>query len=164
MMFSKYISKITNTIGTVNYLQQKSRKANPQYTATRRSSKHNTQLLYDDGYDVCDVDPDTIHKMDIDLSINGSRKNSLNEDFVPNSQIILSAAIAKLRATLFCYPLVFSHFFYFIFLSIILFLYSKFQSIFKTTSQPIKNDGKFFKCLTISSFIRFNSRINIEIS
>lgn len=107
-MFSKYISKITNTIGTVNYLQQKSRKAHPQYSASRRSSKQSSQLLYDDGYDVCDVDPDAINRMDIDLSINGSRKNSLIDDFVPNSQIILSAAIAKLRATLFCYPLVFT--------------------------------------------------------
>lgn len=104
MMFSKYISKITNTIGTVNYLQQRSRK--PQFSQSRRSSKHNSQLLYDDGYDVVDVDPDTINKMDIDLSVNGSRKGSLIDDFVPNSQIILSAAIARLRATLFCYSLV----------------------------------------------------------
>lgn len=111
-MFSKYISKITNTIGTVNYLQQKSRKAHPQYSASRRSSKQSSQLLYDDGYDVVDVDPDTINKMDIDLSINGSRKGSLIDDFVPNSQIILSAAIAKLRATLFCYELVFFNIFF----------------------------------------------------
>lgn len=102
MMFSKYISKITNTIGTVNYLQQKTKKAH-QHSQSRRSSK---QLLYDDGYDVVDVDPDTINNMDIDLSINGSRKNSLNDDFLPNSQIILSAAIAKLRNTLFYYELV----------------------------------------------------------
>ncbi|XP_031622968.1 tyrosine-protein phosphatase corkscrew isoform X2 [Contarinia nasturtii] len=102
MMFSKYISKITNTIGTVNYLQQKSRK--PHFSQSRRASKHNSQLLYDDGYDVVDVDPDTINRMDIDLSVNGSRKGSLIDDFVPNSQIILSAAIARLRATLFCYP------------------------------------------------------------
>lgn len=102
MMFSKYISKITNTIGTVNYLQQKSRKA--QFPQSRRSSK---QLLYDDGLDVEDVDPNTNNnRMDIDVSINGSRKNSLIDDFVPTSQIILSAAIAKLRNTLFCYELV----------------------------------------------------------
>lgn len=105
MMFSKYISKITNTIGTVNYLQQKSRKAQQhQYSQSRRSSK---QLLYDDGYDVVNADPDAINNMDIDLSINGSRKNSLNDNFLPNSQIILSAAIAKLRNTLFYYELVF---------------------------------------------------------
>lgn len=113
MMFSKYISKITNTIGTVNYLQQKSKKAQQQqFSQSRRSSK---QLLYDDGYDVVDVDPDTINRMDIDLSINGSRKNSLNGDFEPNSQIILSAAIAKLRNTLFCYELVNKHIFFHIF-------------------------------------------------
>lgn len=105
-MFSKYISKITNTIGTVNYLQQKSKKAQQQFTPSRRSSKHGSQLLYDDGYDVDNVDPDTINHMDIDLSINGSRKNSLFDDFEPSTQIILSAAIAKLRNTLFCYPLV----------------------------------------------------------
>lgn len=102
MMFSKYISKITNTIGTVNYLQQKSKKAQQQQYS-RRSSK---QLLYDDGYDVDNVDSDTINHMDIDLSINGSRKNSLLDEFPPSSQIILSAAIAKLRNTLFCYELV----------------------------------------------------------
>lgn len=100
MMFSKYISKITNTIGTVNYLQQKSKKSQQQYP------RHKSQLLYDDGYDVDYVDPDTINHMDIDLSINGCRKNSILVDFAPSSQIILSAAIAKLRNTLFCYELV----------------------------------------------------------
>lgn len=107
MMFSKYISKITNTIGTVNYLQQKSRKSQQQeYSDSRRSSKASTQLLFDGGYDVEYIDPDTINRMDIDLSFNGSRKNSLNDDFAPHSQIILSEAIAKLRNTLFCYSLV----------------------------------------------------------
>lgn len=116
MMFSKYISKITNTIGTVNYLQQKSKKAQQQqFSQSRRSSK---QLLYDDGYDVVDVDPDTINRMDIDLSINGSRKNSLIDDFAPSSQIILSAAIAKLRNTLFCYELVNKHIFFHLFLNL----------------------------------------------
>lgn len=106
-MFSKYISKITNTIGTVNYLQQKSRKSQQQeYSDSRRSSKASTQLLFDGGYDVEYIDPDTINRMDIDLSFNGSRKNSLNDDFAPHSQIILSEAIAKLRNTLFCYSLV----------------------------------------------------------
>lgn len=90
----------------MNYLQQKSKKAQQQFTPSRRSSKHGSQLLYDDGYDVDNVDPDTINHMDIDLSINGSRKNSLFDDFEPSTQIILSAAIAKLRNTLFCYSLV----------------------------------------------------------
>lgn len=102
MMFQKYISKITNTIGTVNYLQQKSKKSPPN-SHSRRSSK---QLLFDDGYDVAEVDPSTINKMDIDCSINGSRKNSLLDEFPPSTQIILSAAIAKLRNTLLFYPLV----------------------------------------------------------
>lgn len=105
-MFQKYISKIQNTIGTVSYLQQKSRKSH-QHSQSRRTSK---QLLYDDGYDVAEVDPDTINKMEIDLSINGSRKNSFADEYSSSNttQIILSAAIAKLRNTLFYYPLVFS--------------------------------------------------------
>lgn len=111
MMFSKYISKITNTIGTVNYLQQRSRKAQQQQYS-RRLSK---QLFYDEGYDVVDVDPGTINKMDIDLSVNGSRKNSLIDDFVPNSQIILSEAIAKLRHKLLCYALVYCFLLFLIF-------------------------------------------------
>lgn len=104
IMFSKYIAKITNTIGTVNYLQQKSRKSH-QHSQSRRSSKQK-QLLYDDGYDVDDVDPEAINNMEIDLTINGSRKSSLIDDYPANTQIILSAAIARLRNTLFCYPLV----------------------------------------------------------
>lgn len=123
MMFSKYISKVTNTIGTVNYLQQKSKKSQQQqqqqqqYSHSRRSSKQNSQLLYDDGYDVDYVDPDSINKMDIDLSINGSRRSSMFDDFLPNSQVILSTAIAKLRSTLFCYPLVLLHFILFVFIA-----------------------------------------------
>lgn len=115
MMFSKYISKITNTIGTVNYLQQKSRKSQQnQYSHSRRPSKQSSKLLFDDGYDVVDVDPESINKMDIDISINGSRKNSLIDDFIPNSQIILSDAIARLRNKLLCYALVYSFYLYFV--------------------------------------------------
>lgn len=102
MMFQKYISKISNTIGTVNYLQHKSKNSST-HQSSRRSSR---QLLYDDGYDVTDIDPNTINKMEIDLSVYGSRKNSLAEEFEPSTQIILSDAIAKLRNTLFFYPLV----------------------------------------------------------
>lgn len=126
-MFQKYINKISNTIGTVNYLQQKSRKPH-----SRRSSK-NRQLLFDDGYDVTDVDPNTINKMEIDLSINGSRKGSLSDDYYQpnNTQIILSAAVAKLRNTLFYHSLVFLfHFFCFVlFLSV--FQWWKFFLFFK---------------------------------
>lgn len=116
MSFKKYISKISNTIGTVNYLQQKSRKPRP--SQSRRSSK-NHQLLYDDGYDVADIDPNTINKMDIDLSINGSRKGSLSDDYhSSDTQIILSAAVAKLRSTLFHHSLVFYLAFVFVFFSL----------------------------------------------
>lgn len=105
MSFKKYILKITNTIGTVNYLQKTSRKPRP--TQSRRSSKHH-QLLFDDGYDVAEVDPNTINKMDIDLSINGSRKGSLSDDYYSSdTQIILSAAVAKLWSTLYHHSLVF---------------------------------------------------------
>lgn len=102
MMFKKYINKISNTIGTVNYLSQKTKDNH-----LRRSSKYH-QNFYDDGYDCCDIDPSTIQHMDIDLSINGSRKNSMVDDYSDNEQIILSEAVAKLRIMLFIYPLVFS--------------------------------------------------------
>lgn len=110
MMFKKYISKISNTIGTVNYLQQKT------IEKKHRSTRH--QSLFDDGYDVVDVDPSTINKMEIDLSASGSRRHSMLDSFPENAQIVLSAAIAKLRNTLFFYPLVL-HFISFLFLSTI---------------------------------------------
>lgn len=93
-MFQKYISKISNTIGTVNYLQQKTRKSSQPQLRSRQSSKHT--LLYDDGYDVVEVD----------VSANASRKSSLNEELFPSTQTILSEAVAKLRNTLLFYPLV----------------------------------------------------------
>lgn len=146
-MFSKYISKITNTIGTVNYLQQKSKKAQ-QHQYSRRPSK---QLLYDDGYDVDYVDPDTINPMDIDVSINGSRKNSILDDFAPSSQIILSAAIAKLRNTLFCYELV--DIFLFVLCSS---LEKKTFHSFRFTHQNqwsvTTNERTFSKCLKIGNY------------
>lgn len=96
MMFKKYMSKISNTIGTVNYLQSKAKENRPQ--------KRN---LYDDGYDVEDIDPATINRMDIDLSINGQRRASTVLGGLPaNAQIVLSAAMANLRNTLLYYPLV----------------------------------------------------------
>lgn len=102
-MFKKYISKISNTIGTVNYLQQKTK------DKPNRRSSHCKNRLFDDGYDVVDVDPATVSQMEIDLSASGSRKNSMLDEFPEHTQIILSAAIAKLRNTLFFYPLVFSY-------------------------------------------------------
>lgn len=95
-MFHKYISKISNTIGTVNYLQQKTRKSShPHQIRSRQSSK---QLLYDDGYDVVDAN----------VSPNASRKSSVNEELVSCAQTILSESVARLRTTLLFYPLVFS--------------------------------------------------------
>lgn len=95
MMFKKYMSKISNTINTVNYLQHKAKE--------NRHKRH----LYDDGYDVQDIDPATINRMDIDLSINGSsRRASVFNGLPSNAQIVLSAAMANLRNTLFFYPLV----------------------------------------------------------
>lgn len=102
-MFKKYITKISNTIGTVNYLQQKT------IEKKHRSTRH--QPMFDDGYDVVDVDPSTINKMEIDISASGSRRQSMLDSFPENAQIILSAAIAKLRNTLFFYPLVLFHIF-----------------------------------------------------
>lgn len=97
MMFQKYISKISNTIGTVNYLQHKTRKSSQPHSRSRQSSKHT--LLYDDGYDVDNVD----------LSANASRKSSLNEELFPSTQTILPEAVAKFRNTLLFYPLVFQY-------------------------------------------------------
>lgn len=103
MMFKKYISKISNTIGTVNYLSQKTKEKH------RRASHYHNQHFFDDGYDVEDVDPSSVHQMDIDVSANGSRKGSMiDDDLQESEQIILSAAVAKLRNMLFIYPLVFS--------------------------------------------------------
>lgn len=95
MMFKKYMSKISNTINTVNYLQHKAKE------------NHHKRHLYDDGYDVQDIDPSTINRMDIDLSINGrSRRASVLSGLPANAQIVLSAAMANLRKTLLYYPLV----------------------------------------------------------
>lgn len=98
MMFKKYMSKISNTIGTVNYLQNKAKE-------NRHQSK---RQLYDDGYDVQDIDPATINRMDIDTSVRGqSRRASTVLGGLPaNAQIVLSNAMAKLRNTLLHYPLV----------------------------------------------------------
>lgn len=102
-MFKKYIAKISNTIGTVNYLQQKTKENRHGNHRTHR----NHQLLFDDGYDV-DIDYDPSTHMEIDLTASGSRKNSVFIDaFPPNEQIILSEAIAHLRTLLLFYPLVF---------------------------------------------------------
>lgn len=94
MMFKKYMSKISNTINTVNYLQHKA-----------KENRHK-RYLYDDGYDVEEIDPATINRMDVDLSIHGSRRASMLTGLPPNAQIVLSAAMANLRNTLFFYPLV----------------------------------------------------------
>lgn len=117
-MFKKYITKISNTIGTVNYLQQKTKENHQQHRHRKYSRSH--KHLFDDGYDV-DVDYDSTNQFDIDLSANGSRKGSVFvDDFVPNEQIILSEAIAHLRNTLLFYPLVFRPF-CFVFLKFSLF-------------------------------------------
>lgn len=102
IMFSKYVSKITNTIGTVNYLQQKSKKGSEkQYSHWRNSSKQN---IFDDGLDVY-VDNETNNNhINTDLSTNQNR--ILNHCTSNDSQIILTAAIAKLRNTLLQYELV----------------------------------------------------------
>lgn len=103
MMFSKYVSKITNTIGTINYLQQKSGKGSVKpHSKWRNSSKQN---FYDEGLDVEDGDQETNNNhINIDLSNNPSQ--ILTDCSTTESQIILTASIAKLRNTLFVYELV----------------------------------------------------------
>lgn len=116
-MFKKYITKISNTIGTVNYLQQKTKENRHRSHRTHR----NHQLLYDDGYDV-DIDYDPSTHMEIDLTASGSRKNSVFiDEYAPNEQIILSEAIAHLRTLLLFYPLVQLFIFAFKFIKIIFF-------------------------------------------
>lgn len=105
MMFKKYMSKISNTINTVNYLQHKAKE------------NHHKRHLYDDGYDVQDIDPSTINRMEIDVSINGrSRRASVLSGLPANAQIVLSAAMANLRKTLLYYPLVLFCTFFFCYL------------------------------------------------
>lgn len=116
-MFSKYVSKITNTIGTVNYLQQKSKKrSEKQYTHWRNSSK---QKFFDEGLDV-DVDTETNNNNN-NYQIN--QNQILNHCSSNDSQTILTTAIAKLRNTLLLYELVFHFSYKFIVNSSVLFCF-----------------------------------------
>lgn len=96
-MFAKYVSKITNTIGTINYLQQKSRRNSEQQLYLQNSSKH----LFD-GLATKDDD----NNNNIDTNLSSKRNQILIDSFAIESRIILTAAIAKLRNTLFAYELV----------------------------------------------------------
>lgn len=118
MMFKKYMSKISNTIGTVNYLQHKA----------KENRQHSKRHLYDDGYDVQDIDPAAMQqyeynrshshsdsnnnnsKMDVDAAMRGPsrRASSVLGGLSANNsqQIVLSNAMANLRNTLLHYPLV----------------------------------------------------------
>lgn len=103
-MFSKYVSKITNTIGAINYIQQKSKKDSEkqQYSHWQHSPK---QKFYDEGLDVIvDNEPNNNH-INCDLSTNYSRTHTQSPTSI-ESQLILTAAIEKLRNTLFRYELV----------------------------------------------------------
>lgn len=96
-MFSKYVSKITNTIGAINYIQQKSKKDSEKHW--QHSPR---QKFYDEGLDVIvDNEPNNNH-INYDLSTNSSRTHTSSNE----SQLILTAAIEKLRNTLFQYELV----------------------------------------------------------
>lgn len=103
IMFSKYVSKITNTIGTINYIQQKSKKSSEkQYSHWRNSPKKH---FYDDGLDVDGVDDETNNNhINYDLSTNPSQ--ILTDCSTTESQIIPTTAIAKFQNTLFVYELV----------------------------------------------------------
>ena len=87
MVFRKYIKKISNAVGTVNYLQNQ----------TKERQKSLQYRLYDGGYDCVDYVPAMVPDMDSD----GSAGSSSEQHFV------LSSAMAELRNTLFFYPLVF---------------------------------------------------------
>lgn len=102
-MFSKYVSKITNTIGAINYIQQqKSKKDNEkQYSHWQHSPK---QKFFDEGLDVIVDNEPNNNYINCDLSTSHSRMHTHSTS--PESQLILEAAIEKLRNTLFRYELV----------------------------------------------------------
>lgn len=101
-MFSKYVSKITNTIGAINYIQQKSKKdSEKQYSHWQHSPK---QKFYDEGLDVIvDNEPNNNH---INCDSTTSHSRIRTHSTLIESQLILAAAIEKLRNTLFRYELV----------------------------------------------------------
>lgn len=101
-MFSKYVSKITNTIGTINYLQQKSRQNYEQQVYLQNSSE---QHLRDDGSVVLN-DGKEMNNNFINNDLSSKRSQIPIDDFAIESDNILTAAIAKLRHTLFAYELV----------------------------------------------------------
>lgn len=107
MMFSKYISKITNTIGTVNYLQRKSRDCSKQEQCShlQQSSKHCAQL-FDDERLIEKTNGNETNNNNANIALPNNGNRTLIDNFAIESQIILTAAIAKLRNTLFCYELV----------------------------------------------------------
>lgn len=147
MMFKKYISKISNTIGTVNYLQQKTIEKKH-----RVPSRH--QSMFDDGYDVVDVDPSTINKMEIDISASGSRRQSMLDAFPENAQIILSAAIAKLRNTLFYYPLVYTFSVCYLLYSLFIFLFISFILFSSIRIFILKRNKIIFVHISLQCFDR----------
>lgn len=101
-MFSKYVSKITNTIGAINYIQQKSKKdSEKQFSHWQHSPK---QKFYDEGLDVIvENEPNNNH---INYNSSTSHSQIHTHSSSPESQLILLAAIEKLRNTLFRYELV----------------------------------------------------------
>lgn len=92
MMFSKYVSKITNTIGTINYLQHKSSTNNEQQLYLQNSPRD------DDGKET--------NNNSINSDLSSKRSQILIDNCTIESKIILTAAIAKLRNTFFAYELV----------------------------------------------------------
>lgn len=104
-MFSKYVSKITNTIGAINYIQQKSKKDNEKQCLHWQHSPK--QRFFDDGLDVIvEKKPNNENHTNYDLSTNHCR---IHKHSPPSeSQLILAAALEELRNTLFQYELVLS--------------------------------------------------------
>lgn len=97
------MSKITNTIGTINYIQQKSKKSSEKQQSHRRNSSK--RIFYDGGLDVDVVDNETNNNhINIDLSTKPCQKPT--DYFTTESQIIPTAVNAKLQNTLVSYELV----------------------------------------------------------
>lgn len=118
-MFKKYMLKLSNTVGTVNYLHKITKendKNNNQQT--RKHKKHlyprnsmTAEMLLDIG--AVPVVPEVTEEealMDIDCSrLAGSdeEEDQQQQQLLKTTPSILSAAILNLRNTLMFYPLVF---------------------------------------------------------
>lgn len=108
-MFNKYIGKITNSIGTVHFMQSKIK--NKHTMECKKTNKIDEKRCSHSNSE-SSVDSDEEHNqmnqmMAKDL---GSTTPLL---MLPTAQIIISTALAELRRTLLFYPLVYLNEYFF---------------------------------------------------